>query len=131
MRMLIAALVLALSTTAHAAAMETPIGVWQNPRGTLHVRTRSCGEQLCGDIVWAGAEAVTDAREAGVTTLIGTELLNDYRHTGNGRWTGQVYVPDEGRRFYSTIEVMNPNRLRISGCILGGLICKHQEWTRV
>ena len=116
---------------APAQIMQTPIGVWQNPRGTLHVRTRSCGAQLCGDIVWAGPEAISDARDAGVSALVGTQLLSDYRPSGRGHWTGQVYVPDEGRHFYSTIDVVGPNHLRIAGCILGGLICKHQVWTRV
>lgn len=130
MRLMALALLLALSTGAHAETSLTPIGLWQNPKGTIMVRTRNCGQQLCGNIVWAGPKAVADARDAGVTTLIGTELLVNYRPTGRGHWTGQVYVPDQGRRFYSTIEQKNANSLKISGCILGGLICKHQEWTR-
>ena len=108
----------------------SPIGVWQNPKGTIRVRTRLCGNLLCGNIVWASPVALADARESGVTSLIGTELLSDYRHTGRGRWTGQVYVPDQGRRFYSTIEQKSANDIRISGCILGGLLCKRQDWTR-
>lgn len=130
MRLLALALLVAFSTGASAETAMTPIGLWQNPKGTLMVRTRSCGQQLCGNIVWAGPKAISDAREAGVSTLIGTELLIDYRPSGHGHWTGQVYVPDQGRRFYSTIEQKNANSLKISGCILGGLLCKHQEWTR-
>lgn len=123
-------LALALCAPAGAEAAPSPIGVWQNPAGTIRVRTSNCGSGLCGHIVWAAPQAIADAREAGVTALIGTELLIDYRPSGVGRWTGQVYVPDQGHRFYSTIEIKNPDSLRISGCILGGLICKHQEWTR-
>jgi len=130
MKAILPLLLLALPVAAQAEMTPTPIGLWQNPKGTLLVQTSDCGRQLCGHIVWAAPEAIADAREAGVTTLIGTELLNDYRPSGVGRWTGQVYVPDQGRRFYSTIEVKGQNGLRISGCILGGLICKHQEWTR-
>lgn len=131
MKMIATALLLAASAgLAQPQPAVSPIGVWQNPKGTIRVRTRPCGELLCGNIVWASPVAMADAREAGVTSLIGTELLSDYRHTGRGRWTGQVYVPDQGRRFYSTIEQKGPNDLRISGCILGGLLCKRQEWTR-
>ena len=61
---------------------------------------------------------------------VGTELLSDYHASGAGRWTGRVYVPDQGRHFYSTIELRTPDSLRISGCILGGLICKRQDWIR-
>lgn len=129
MRLLPFALMLALSTGAQAQP-ASPIGLWQNPKRTLLVRTRDCGQALCGAIVWAGPAAIADARGAGVASLVGTELLSGYRATGRDRWTGKVYVPDEGRRFYSTIQIEGPDRLRISGCILGGLICKHQEWTR-
>ncbi|WP_447752338.1 DUF2147 domain-containing protein [Sphingopyxis fribergensis] len=130
MRLLVLTLLLALAGTAHAAPAPTPFGLWQNPKGTIVVRTHGCGPLLCGDIVWAGPKAIADARDAGVTALVGTELLSNYRASGAGRWTGQVYVPDQGRRFYSTIELKTSDSLRISGCILGGLICKHQEWTR-
>jgi len=130
MRRLAMMLVLLLTSSAYAATPATPIGLWQNPKKTILVRTHSCGALLCGNIVWAGPKAIADAREAGVMSLVGTELLSNYHASGTGRWTGQVYVPDQGRRFYSTIELQNANSLRISGCILGGLICKHQEWTR-
>lgn len=130
MRLLTIAMLLMFSSGAQAAMPPTAIGLWQNPKGTILVRTHSCGQRLCGHIVWAGPAAITDARKAGVTNLIGTELLIDYRQSASNRWAGQVYVPDEGRRFASTIEVKSENSLRISGCILGGLICKHQLWTR-
>ena len=131
MKILAMALLLAASSgLAQPQPFVSPIGIWQNPKGTIRVRTRPCGELLCGNIVWASPTAMADARDAGITSLIGTELLSDYRHTGRGRWTGQVYVPDQGRRFYSTLEQKGPNALRISGCILGGLLCKRQDWTR-
>ena len=130
MKMIALALMLAASTSAIPQPALSPIGVWQNPKGTLRVRTQLCGALLCGNIIWASPKAMADARDAGVSSLIGTELLSDYRHSGTGRWTGQVYVPDQGRRFYSTIEQKGPNDIRISGCILGGLLCKRQDWTR-
>ena len=106
------------------------IGTWINPRGTVKVETGNCGSNLCGWIVWAAPEAITDARESGVTRLVGTELLKNYRSTGPGRYQGQVFVPDMGRTFYSTIKQDSPDNMRISGCILGGLICKSQDWRR-
>lgn len=129
MKVMAMALMLAASSGA-TPPPTTPIGLWQNPKGTIMVRTHLCGALLCGNVVWASPKAMADARDAGVTSLIGTELLSDYRRSASDRWTGQVYVPDQGRRFYSTIEVKGTNALRISGCILGGLLCKRQDWTR-
>lgn len=110
------------------------IGTWLNPRGSVKVQTGACAGNgagdLCGWVVWAAPQAQADARDSGTTRLIGTELLRGYRAAGHGLYRGQVYVPDMGRTFYSTIEQRGANNLKISGCILGGLICKSQDWHR-
>ncbi|HKT77786.1 MAG TPA: DUF2147 domain-containing protein [Sphingobium sp.] len=129
----LAALALLLSS---ACALASPIGdledgLWLNPGGSVAVRTHGCGDRLCGWIVWASAAAQSDARESGVAHLIGTQLLEDYRPDGRNEWTGTVYVPDMGRRFFSRIEQTAPQQLKIKGCVLGGLICRSQLWTRI
>ncbi len=113
-----------------AVAVPEVIGTWINPHGTVKVETGDCAGKLCGWVVWAAPKAEADARDSGVPRLIGTELLRDYRSAGPGRYEGQVYVPDMGRTYASTIEQRGPNDLKISGCILGGLICKSQDWHR-
>ncbi|MBS0481827.1 MAG: DUF2147 domain-containing protein [Proteobacteria bacterium] len=115
-----------------AQSSFNPSGVWRNPDGTLQVKIEAQGTQLTGRIVWAAPEAITDARESGVREpLIGTQLLHDYRRAGENRWRGKVYVPDMGGSFSSSIVAKAETQLDISGCILGGLICKHQTWQRV
>lgn len=106
-------------------------GLWLNPKGTLAVHTDACGSALCGRIVWASAQAQADARDADVPHLVGTQLLENYRPSGRGRWQGTVFVPDMGRHFGSQIAALSPDRLQIKGCILGGLLCKSQVWTRI
>lgn len=93
--------------------------------------TGNCGNNLCGWVVWATPEAIQEAKDGGVQQLIGTELLRNYHSTGPGTWQGRVFVPDMGKTYYSTITLLDPNSLKISGCILGGLICKSQIWRRV
>jgi uncharacterized protein (DUF2147 family) len=118
----------------HAGSVPAPppnvVGNWINPRGTVKVQTGDCAGKLCGWVIWAAPQALADARDSGVTRLVGTELLRNYRRTASGRYQGQVYVPDMGHAFYSTIEQQGANNLKISGCILGGLICKSQIWRR-
>jgi len=131
---LMAALLLLPSATHAQYAREAKpmaIGVWINPRGTVKVETGDCAGNLCGWVVWAAPEAQADARDSGVARLIGTELLRDYHSVGAGRYEGTVYVPDMGRSFFSRIRQQNADTLRISGCILDGLICKSQDWRRV
>ena len=51
--------------------------------------------------------------------------------TGKDKWQGKVFVPDRNASYYSTIKQINANQLKISGCILGGLLCKSQVWSRI
>jgi uncharacterized protein (DUF2147 family) len=129
---------LGLPDTATARATARPadtagtaiIGRWINPYGSVVVETQPCGERLCGRVSWANPEAQQDARDSGIPSLIGTQLLEDYRPAGSRQWRGRVYVPDLGHSFQSTIVMEDTGTLRISGCILGGLICKSQRWRR-
>lgn len=122
---------LALLLMQQSAGAATPIdGKWINPHGSVVVTTGECHAKLCGWVSWASAEAQADAADAGVTKLVGTELLQDYRANGRGRWTGRVFVPDMGKTFSSTLEQIDPNRLKISGCLIGGWFCKSQIWVR-
>ena len=105
-------------------------GIWLNPKGTVAVRTQACGAGLCGRIVWVSASARADAKESGIADPVGIELLKDYRPSNDGSWHGMVYVPDMGRSFHSTIVALAPDRLKISGCLLGNFICKSQIWRR-
>ena len=106
-------------------------GVWSNPKGSVQVRTGTCGDKLCGVVVYASQKAQADAKKAGAAPLIGTTLLRGYRANGAAQWAGEVYVPDRQASYYSTIQLVDAQTLKVSGCILGGLICKSQMWHRV
>lgn len=128
----IASLSLLATAAAHAEPVsQRPEGLWLNPYSSVAVHTGACGEHLCGWIVWANNEAISDAKDSGVSNLVGTKLLENYAPAGRRAWAGTVYVPDMGRRFASRIEQVSPSSLRVKGCILGGLICKSQMWTRI
>jgi len=134
-----AALSASLVSGASARALNNPpandpqsvIGIWLNPHGSVAVRTGLCNGRLCGWIVWASHEALDDARDSGVASLIGTELLEDYARQDSRRWSGTVYVPDMGHRFSSTITQSSANILEVKGCLIGGFLCKAQNWRRI
>ncbi len=115
-----------------AAPARTPIdGEWENPGHSVKVRTGACGEELCGWVSWASDKAISDARKGGTQQLIGTAILRNYKARGAGRWQGEVFVPDMGSTFYSTLSQIDNDQIKVSGCILHGLICKSQLWHRV
>ncbi|HVF92766.1 MAG TPA: DUF2147 domain-containing protein [Sphingomonas sp.] len=121
-----------LLAAAVAASSPAPSidGVWHNPRNSVAVRTGACGQRLCGWIVRASDKAKADARARGAPDLIGTALLRNYRRSSRNKFAGQVWVPDMGRAFGSTITVVDADTLSVKGCLVGGFICKSQLWRR-
>lgn len=123
-------LALTLATAASAAPADQAVGLWRNPKGSLTVRTRRCGPQLCATVVSASDKAKAKAARAGVPKLVGTEIFSNYRRDGSD-WRGTLYLPDRGMRVASRLETGNGRSMKIAGCVLGGMLCKAQVWTRV
>ena len=131
MRNLLTLAALSLAVPA-AAAPPAPkwAGVWRNASNSVHLRTAPCGRAMCGTVIWASEKAKADVAARG-GTLIGTQLFRDFRDTGGGVWSGQVYVPDIDQVFSGTITPRGPNTLVGEGCLFGSFGCKQQVWTRV
>lgn len=128
-----------LSLAAAAAALlvatpadaKSPIeGLWANPKHSIVVRIGPCGPQWCGKVVKATAKAEAKAAKQGYDGLEGEKLLSNIVPAGNGRWKGRVYVPRFGTHVGSSIVLVGPDKLNVSGCV-AGIICKKQQWTRV
>jgi uncharacterized protein (DUF2147 family) len=127
----------ALSLVAFPAVAGSPPDVapiaseWRNPGNSVHVRIDRCGGAVCGTITWASDKAIADARRGGTDQLIGTRLFRDLKPSGPGKWSGKVFVPDIRQTFSGTIEFQDGNKMVGKGCVLFGIICKAQTWSRV
>lgn len=122
---------LTLMGAASGTVADPAVGLWSNPKGTLQVRTRRCGAQLCATVVGASAKAQAKAQKAGIAGLIGTELFQNYRPDGDGDWAGTLFVPDKGKRVSSTLATNQGRSVKVSGCLIGRFLCKTQTWTRI
>lgn len=119
---------------ATASTAETPpanYGIWTNPQRSVQIRIQPCGKALCGVVIWANAKAQADARKGGTDKLLGADLFTGFVPAGDMTWRGKVFVPDMGKTFSGTVKRLNPTTLRAEGCLLGRVVCKSQEWTRV
>ena len=116
---------------ASAAQASESLGVWRNPKNSVHVEIRSCGAKTCGYVVWASEKAKRDAREGGTENLIGLQLFRDFEPRTNGVLHGRVFVPDLNRTFSGSAKFLDDNTLQAKGCFLGNLLCKTQIWRRV
>ncbi|GAA4751466.1 hypothetical protein GCM10023264_17720 [Sphingomonas daechungensis] len=123
---MIALMTLAVSASAPAESIE---GLWLHPERSVIIHLSPCGNALCGTVTWANENAKKAARR-GIDPLVGARLLTDLRPRSNGQWRGKLFVPDLNVRVNGKITPINPNKLRVSGCLIGGMICGSQVWTR-
>lgn len=119
-----------LTLFAFLAADPCPLeGRWINPAQSVIIAVNSCGETICGTVEWASEEAKADARR-GTDQLVGAQLLSNVKQRPDGRWEGRLFVPDANKRVHAKIQLLDENRLKVSGCALGRILCKSQVWVR-
>lgn len=106
-------------------------GDWRNSRNTIHLRVAPCGDTLCATVIWASAVAQADAKKGSGKDLIGSQLVTGLRQQRDGRWRGRAYVPDINIRGSATVTQLNPNQLRVSGCVIAGIVCQTRHWHRI
>lgn len=126
-----ALVLIALAVPATASAKPAIEGQWRNPKGSVVVRVAPCGDAYCGTVVDASRKAKASARKGGTASLVGTRILSDVRPAGDGGYRGRAFDPKRNIRAPATIRVIGPSTLIVKGCVLGGIICKEQRWTRV
>ena len=117
---------MALATSAPDEVIQ---GYWLHPDGAIIIRVDSCGDAYCGTVTWATKRARRDAR-TGVDSLVGAQLLSGFHQKAGGVWKGQIYIPDHDMHVSGKLQPLDSNRLKLSGCTFGGLLCKTQIWTR-
>lgn len=118
---LAASFVLSATAACFATPNFAPTGRWDREDGLGGIEIRSCGEALCGRIIWL--------RDTGTPAHIGQEVLYDMRRTADYTWTGSANNPEDGRTYAGTM-TLSGARLMTKGCILGGLICRSVALTR-
>lgn len=131
-----AAAALGILLAGQSAQAQSPtanaFGVWRNPKDNVRIEIRPCGAAACGTVIWASAKAQAKARAAGADSLVGTQVLKDFElDERRGVWRGKVFVPELQRNFSGIAEPMESGRLLAKGCVVGGLLCKSQVWTKI
>ena len=113
-----------------SAAFADPIeGVWQtevDDGAFAHVTIQPCASAYCGKITGSFKEdgSAYQSPNKGKTIVI------DMVPQGDGTYDGSVFRPSNGKTYVGSI-ALNGDALRLSGCVMGGLICAKQNWKRV
>jgi uncharacterized protein (DUF2147 family) len=119
-----------LTTTAIAQAPEI-IGTYVNDTGGTKVRLKECDAGICGTVVWM-KEPVNDVNNPDASKrerpVVGLQVVA-LKSTGNDSYAGTLYDTESGKT-YSGKAKFSGQDVELSGCVLGGLICKSSVWRR-
>lgn len=129
---LAAVLAAAVGTFASPALADPVEGMWQtavDDNGDFgHIRIEPCGERLCGTLI----RSYNSAGEQIESPNVGRQIVWDMVPQGGGDYgRGKIWAPDRDKTYRSRMH-LEGDRLSVSGCILGGAICRDGgTWRRV
>lgn len=119
-----------VTATAHA---QTPdiTGTYVNDSGRTKVKLSDCNAGLCGTVVWMKAP-VNDVNNPDASKrdrpVVGLQAVT-LKPGEDGTYSGTLYDTESGKT-YSGKAKFSDSSVELSGCVLGGLICKSSVWQR-
>ncbi len=122
----------AFALTATPVLANDVFGLWKSEPSDegayIHVKIGPCetdSAKVCGTII----ETFNGTGERDIT---GKLIIKDMEPDGENEWDdGTIWAPDDDETYSSEMELKDKDTLEVSGCVLGGLICRGQDWTRV
>lgn len=112
-------LVLGTGSLAHAAELD---GNWARGDGKARVKIAKCGTDICATNTWI--KPGTKDEKAGDVLVMKIQKVSD------GSYSGSAFDPQRDRNYKIVLDV-GENRMTTKGCVLGGLLCKDVDWTRI
>jgi uncharacterized protein (DUF2147 family) len=120
------------------AQAEDVIGRWRNPAEAGDLLIYPCGDKVCAKGVPTDpakvAEDMKDIKnknpELRSRSLNGLEVMRGFAG-GPKVWSGgSIYRPADGNTYSGKMELVDPNTLKLTGCVVAPL-CQSQTWKRV
>ena|SRR5687767_12678152 len=116
------------------ATEASPFGLWIMADGRVTVRVYECRSALCGKIA-ALKEPISkidgmpkvDRKNPKPALrkrpLIGLSVITGMTSEGEGTWAGEIYNPEDGKRYSANMTLHGRNQMNVRACV-GGILCK-------
>lgn len=117
-----------LVSGAAVAQADVPLGLWKSAPDrsglVVHVRTKPCGDALCGRV-----ERTKDRRGYDTpSSFVGRKIVWDMVPQGDGSYSGRLWEPARNRMLDTRMQVQG-NRMKLHAC--DGDSCRDEVWTRL
>lgn len=117
-----------VASAAVALAADPVEGVWQtevDDGAYALVTIAPCGANFCGVISRTfRADGEYKSENIGKNIVIGMAAK------GGGKYQGQVWRPSNNKIYIGKMDVSG-DRIKLRGCVAGGLLCSSQDWVKV
>ncbi|MDU8926294.1 DUF2147 domain-containing protein [Alisedimentitalea sp. MJ-SS2] len=118
----------ALCMSAGVAMADPAVGTWKtevDDGSYAHINMTKCGSNVCGTI----ARTFNSGGEYNSPNK-GKQLVRSMKPNGDGSYNGKVWRPSNDKIYIGKMTVSG-NKLKLKGCVAGGLLCSSQTWKRV
>jgi uncharacterized protein (DUF2147 family) len=127
-----------LAVLACAPAKASVEGLWRTPTDNGEVRVEACGGKVCARLVTSDRlKAFPDQRDvhnhdrALRDRPLKNALIAQGFSGGPTQYSGgTLYDPAGGGTYSGRIDLVGPDTLKLTGCIVAPL-CRSQTWTRI
>ena len=96
----------------------SPNGTWLRSNGA-HIEVFDCSGGI--------GMRVTKSPEP---QKVGKQIMCGAKKTAENKWKGTLLNLDDGQNYSGYVE-LNGGSLTLSGCVLGGLICSNDTWSKI
>ena len=112
-RSIIMALAFCFAVSASPALAAEPLGTWLSESGDTKIKIAPGGA--------AASKCMGDP--------VCMAMIYDVKPSGKG-FKGKLKSYKDCKAYTGKLELLSPDRLRLAGCVMGGLFCKKQIWTK-
>jgi uncharacterized protein (DUF2147 family) len=118
------------------------VGIWLDDEGKGGVELNSCGDSLCGNIIWLKQpndptgnpwtdKLNSDSAKRG-RPVCGLQIIGGLKKSSDSEWKGGwIYDPEEGKQFDVELTLKDANTLTVFGYAGVKLLGEKLEWKRM
>jgi uncharacterized protein (DUF2147 family) len=110
-----------------------PAGEWLVEDGSARIRIAICNGVLWGVIGWEkspGKDTENPDPAKRSRPTLGIPILISMKPAGTDKWAGQIYNAQNGKMYQADVTLESEKALKVRGCIMGGLFCGGETWSR-